>query len=178
MKSVVKLATLIAAVRNVRMITLILLLLMIASCASIGHVSSPEFPQLVAKGVPKGDGEIHFFGQGEWHPNTRGFTPERDSFDILPTAVLPGVLVITSTSLLFEQWEDRAQRFDVVKRIPFLEISEVSLDSYGRNRRLVVRKKDLSFDTFSFTSAGGIFVESSKVEEAYQFLQNRFTASK
>lgn len=35
--------------------------------------------------------------------------------------------------------------------LPLSELNEVSLDSYGVNRRLVLRKMDLSYDSFDFT---------------------------
>src|SRR6266511_3392020 len=52
---------------------------LLAGCAAIGPTSSPECPRLVAKAVPNEDGQIHFFGPGNWHPNTRGFTAVRSS---------------------------------------------------------------------------------------------------
>ena len=152
--------------------TLISLVLVgiVAGCAAIGPVSSPEFPQLVAKAIPKEDGEMHFYGSGIWHPNTRGFTGLRSIFLARPTGAIPGVLVITGTAVLFQQWDEPAQKFVVVKRLSFFEVIDVSLDTYGSNRRLVLRKKDLSYDSFNFTKLSGNVVDVNKVEEAFKFL--------
>ena len=144
----------------------------VAGCAAIGPVSSPEFPQLVAKAIPKEDGEmLHFYGPGTWFPKTRGFTRLRSKMlSLLPPSAFPGVLVITGTAVLFQQWDEPAQKFDVVKRLSFSEVIDVSLDFYGANRRLVLRKKDLSYDSFDFRQTSGQVVDTTKVEEAYKFL--------
>lgn len=49
----------------------------------------------------------------------------------------------------------------------------MSLDTYGLNRRIVLRKTDLSSDSFDFTQASGNFVDATKVEQAIEFLRGR-----
>jgi hypothetical protein len=148
--------------------------LTIAACSAIGPTSSPEFPAFVAKAVPKEDGEVRFYGQGQYFPGLRGFTDVRSSLLGGQYQGIPGVVVITDTALLFEQWDSNTEKFDVVKRLPFSEVTAVTLDSYGLNRRLVLRKKDLSFETFNFTRAAGNSVDGDKVEQAFQLLDARF----
>lgn len=80
--------------------------------------------------------------------------------------------MITESSIVFQQWDERAQQFDIVKRVPFSDISSVSLDSHGLGRRLVVRKRDFSFDSFEFTRAEGNLVDGEKVERSVHFLQS------
>jgi hypothetical protein len=150
------------------------LALTIAACSAIGPTSSPEFSNLVAKAVPKEDGEVRFFGQGQYFPGLRGFTDVRSSLLGGQYQGIPGVVVITDTAILFEQWDSNTEKFDAVKRILLSEVTAVTLDSYGLNRRLVLRKKDLSFDTFNFTKAAGNFVDGDKVEQAFQLLDGRF----
>jgi hypothetical protein len=149
------------------------LALLIVGCAAIGPVSSPEFPSLVAKTIPKEDGEIRLFGSGNWYPNVRGFTAIRSSLLATPADPTPGVLVITDEALLFQQWDEEAKIFDVIKRLPYSELVAVSLDTYGLNRRIVLRKTDLSYDSFDFTQASGTFVDATKVEQAIGFLRGR-----
>lgn len=150
---------------------LLILALIFVGCAAIGPVSSPEFPSLVAKTLSKDDGEIHFFGSGSWYPNVRGFTPNRSLFLAKPAPPTPGVLVITDEALLFLQWDEDAKSFDIIKRLPYSELVAVSLDSYGLNRRIVLRKKDLSYDSFDFTQGSGNFIDATKVEQAIGFLR-------
>lgn len=156
-----------------RMITLLIFATFIAGCAAIGPVTSPDFPQMVAKAVPKTDGEIRFYGSGNWYPNTRGFTSIRSSLLARPADPIPGVLVVTSDTVLFQQWDDETKAFDIVKRLPFIELTSVALDTYGLNGRIVLRKKDLSYESFDFTQASGNFVDATKVEEAVAFLRDR-----
>ncbi len=144
-----------------------------AGCAAIGPIDSPDFSQMVAKAVSSTDGEIRFHGSGNWHPNTRGFIRERSSLLARPTDTIPGVLVVTSTTVLFQQWDEETKAFDIVKRLPLTELTSVSLDSFGLNRRIVLRKKDLSYDSFDFTQASGNFIDATKVEEAVAFLRDR-----
>jgi hypothetical protein len=154
--------------------TSIVLMALITGCAAIGPISSSEFPQLVARAVPKGDGEIRYYGPGYWYPNARGFTGTRSSLLAPPGDQIPGILVITETAVLFEQWDESVQKFDVIKRLSFAELDEVSLDSYGLNRRLVLRKRDLSFDSFEF---GVSFSDAPKTEAAVAFLRTRIRPS-
>jgi len=156
-----------------RTIMLLILATLFAGCASLGPVDSPDFPQLVAQAVPKIDGEIRLYGPGNWFPNTRGFTPERSSLLASPPNVIPGILVVTNDAILLQQWDDKEKAFDIVKRLLFTELTSVALDSYGVNRRIVLRKRDLSYESFDFSQGGGIFVDSPKVEEAFTFLRDR-----
>lgn len=156
-----------------RKITLLMLVALVTGCAAIGPIDSPEFPELVAKAVPKSEGEIGIYGPGNWHPNTRGFTAIRSALLSRPADPIPGVLVVTSNAVLFQQWEDQTKAFDIVKRLPFTDLTSVALDSYGVNRRIVLRKKDLSYESFDFTKAHGNFVDAAKVEEAVTLLRDR-----
>lgn len=81
--------------------------------------------------------------------------------------------MITGEALLFQQWDEEAKIFDVIKRLPYSELVAVALDTYGLNRRIVLRKTDLSYDSFDFTQASGNFVDATKVEQAIEFLRGR-----
>lgn len=156
-----------------RIFSLLFLTAIIAGCAAIGPVDSPEFPQMVAKAVPKTDGKIRLYGSGNWYPNTRGFTAIRSALLAQPADPTPGILVITSDVVLFQQWNNETKAFDIVKRLPLTEITSVTLDTYGLNRRIVLRKKDLSYESFDFTKANGNLVDTAKVEEAILLLHDR-----
>ncbi len=156
-----------------RLFTLIFFAAIITGCAAIGPVASPDFPQMVAKATPKTDGEIRLYGSGNWYLNTRGFTAIRSSLLARPADPIPGVLVITSDTVLFQQWDDETKVFDIVKRLPLRELTSVALDTFGINRRIVLRKKDLSYESFDFTQAKGHLVDTTKVEEAIVLLRDR-----
>jgi hypothetical protein len=81
--------------------------------------------------------------------------------------------VVTSAAVVFLQWDDKAKEFDIIKRLPLVELTSVALDTYGLNRRTVLRKRDLSYESLTFTQANGNFVDATKVEEATMFLHDR-----
>jgi hypothetical protein len=146
------------------------LVLVVSGCAATGPTFSLDFPTLVAKTIPKEDGGIYFFGSGKWFPSVRGFTDLRMLAPVDPT---PGVLVITNEALIFQQWDGEEKIYGVIKRIPYAEFAAVSLDNFGFNRRLVVRKRDLSYDSFDFRSETTGVVDAAKVEHAFEFLRVR-----
>ena len=49
----------------------------------------------------------------------------------------------------------------------------VAVDSYGLNRRMVVRKKDFSYDSFDFSSHSGTMVDAEMVENATALLRDQ-----
>jgi hypothetical protein len=150
--------------------TLLIWILLLTGCVAHGPVDSPEFPTLIARAIPAGDGEVRIYGPAEWIPNRRGFATERDLS--VPSDFLNGVLAITDGSLVFLQWEPNLDRFDAVKRLAFPDIATVTLDKFGLNRRLVVRKNDLSYDSFGFLR--GAIADTDKTEAAYELLKPRF----
>ena len=147
--------------------------LALSACSAIGPTSSPKFPALIRAAVPPQEGEIHIVGSASWYPNTRGFTPLRSTLLGRPSDPIPGALAITTSSLVFSQWDEVAEKFEPIKRIRYIEIEDVSLDSFGVNRRMVIRKTDLSVDSFDFTRAAGNLVDAEKVEEAVKFVQSK-----
>ena len=160
-----------------RYIIFVFLALFFTGCVggpNMGPVGSPEFPSLVATASLNTDGKIHFFGQAEWLPNVRGFTSIRDySLARGASSVTVGVLVLTDKSILFQQWNVNNEKFDIVKRLSYLEIKKISLDSLGRNRMLAVQKNDFSYDSFSFIKPKGFIADPKKTEKAFHFLKGR-----
>ena len=98
---------------------LMVVIWLITGCAAIRPVSSPESRRLVARAVPEEKGEVVLAGPGTWFPNIRGFTDVRSILLYGSIAGIPGVLVRTSGSVLFQQWEEQTQRFDVVRGCRF-----------------------------------------------------------
>jgi len=153
-------------------LSLALLLLTLTGCTALGPTTSPDFPRLVNDAMPTNEGQIKLFGPAEWFPNIMGFT------EIASIAVssaqknfLNGVCVTTDTSLLFLQWND--SRYVPVKRIPTTDMLAVTLDSWGNGRRMVVQKRDLSFDTFNFIGNHGILIDGERTETATALLQKQ-----
>lgn len=147
---------------------------LLSGCSAIGPTNNSDFPKLAEAPVPLADRPVHLYGPAQWFPNSRGFTAVRSlALGGGQASVIPGVLVISEKALLFEQWDERQNVFEVIKRLPFDELMSVQLDTYGRGRQLVVRKKDMSFESFNYTGASGQMIDQEKTEAAVVFLQKR-----
>jgi len=146
-------------------------LAILSGCSTIGPTDSPEFATLVQATVPKGDGAVRFFGPAFWYPNQRGFTDVRNGMLSGTPPQIAGALVVADKAILFEQWDDKAKSYDIVKRIPMGDVMSVNVDSMGLGRRIVVRRKDLSFDSFAFTRSAGHFQDAEQTVVAAGYLQ-------
>ena len=149
-------------------------LFLLAGCAALGPVSAPEFPRLVQDAVPEQDGTAILFGPGIWLPNTLGFTDTRSSGLTRGQEPVPGIVVITHSAILIQQWDKERGSFELIKRFSLSGVREVSLDKYGLNRRVLIRWQDYSADSFSFTESSGQVIDALKTEEAAAWLQKNF----
>jgi hypothetical protein len=141
-------------------------LLLLVGCAATGPSSSPEYPALVKSAVPPDAGPIVMFGPGDWVPNTVGFTDIRTLAYIPPISC---VIVVTTTAVIVEQWDDRVKKFNVMKLLKLTDLTEVSSDTYGASMRLVLKSSDYSYNSFDLTD--GSFADRSKTKEMAAYLQ-------
>ena len=152
-------------------ISILAALAILSGCSTIGPTDFPEFATLVQAPVPKGDGAVRFFGPAFWYPNQRGFTDVRNGMLSGTPPQIAGALVVADKAILFEQWDDKAKSYDIVKRIPMGNVMSVNVDSMGLGQRVVVRRKDLSFDSFAFTRPSGHFQDAEQTVAAVRYLQ-------
>lgn len=147
-------------------------LLGIAGCVGSGYgpTYSPMYRQKVTASLPDQTGKIKMMGPAEWHPNTQGFN-DLGCWLTTGTVCVRGILVITERDILLLQRNRRQKRYRIMKVIPLEKMKEVSLDSLGVNRRIVIQEEDYTFHTFSFLKFGGqFFVDSSKTESGFQII--------
>jgi len=116
-------------------------LAILSGCSTIGPTDSPEFATLVQATVPKGDGAVRFFGPAFWYPNQRGFTDVRNGMLSGTPPQIAGALVVADKAILFEQWDDKAKSYDIVKRIPMGDVMSVNVDSMGLGGALLCGAK-------------------------------------
>jgi len=147
-------------------IIFLVFVLILAGCYAFGPVS----PSLVAKSVPKEDGKVLLYGSGFWWPNTRGFA---DFLVRTPNSYRAGVLVITDNAVVFEQWDKKKEAYYVIKHLPYSGLAKVSMDTFGVSKRIVLRKKDLSYETFEFTNKSGTLIDNTKNEQGINILRER-----
>jgi hypothetical protein len=151
-------------------IILVLLSFFMTGCSVLGPVSSPEFGAMIKNANPEGAGDIKTYGPVWWYPNTRGFNDARGLGISRSQDPIPGILVVTTKEFFIEQWDENEKKYQITKRFSLAEKKEISLDSYGLNRRVVVQWKDFSTDSFSFTSEHGQWVDAPKTEALFNQL--------
>jgi hypothetical protein len=118
-------------------------------------------------------GPVRLAGEGMWHPSTRGFTTLRTMpVSQWPQEVLAGI-ALTDTAIIVAQWAPDSNRFEIVKRIDVADLREAWVDSFGRGRRLVVRRADLGYDSFTFMRHGTAMVDQDATEQALALLRAR-----
>jgi hypothetical protein len=145
----------------------------IAGCAGSGYgpTYSPMYRQKVTASLPDQTGKIKMMGPAEWYPNTQGFNDLGGSLLTTGTGWVRGILVITERDILLLQWNRRQERYRIMKVIPLEKMKEVSLDSFGLNRRIVIQEEDYTFHSFTFLKLGGqLFIDSSKTESGFQII--------
>ncbi len=148
----------------------VVILASLSACTTRGPANSDQMPSLAAQALPEKASPPLRSAPGEWFPNVRGFNDVRSN-PFSPVNRQVGVLVITDEALYFQQWSKNRKAYDVVKRIRLKNIEEVSIDTYGASRRLVVQRDDLGYDTFGVTQAGGLLVDKSETEIVHRQLR-------
>ena len=155
-----------------RFISYLAIALSITGCAAIGPSDQFEFDTGIAKATPAKEGKVQMSGSGTWWPNAKGFTNVRSALISTGINELPGVLVFTDKSILFQQWDSKSKSFSIIKKIPFNDIRAVALDEFGASRTIVIHSLEYHYDSFMFTSNQGTFVDGNKTKDGYAFLRN------
>lgn len=75
--------------------------------------------------------------------------------------------------MLFQQWDERSRKYDVVKRLKYTDVMSAEVDAFGAGRRLVLGKSDYSYETFEITRAQGNLIDGPGVEKAHRLVQMR-----
>lgn len=115
------------------------------------------------------DGAVKFSSAGSWLPDTAAY-----SFLDIPTTHA-GVLVLAERSTAFLQWNAQESRYHIVWRLPYSQVTDYRIESYGRSRRLVVASNDYRTQSFELTGPGVGFIDRGKTEEAFQILKSLAT---
>lgn len=142
--------------------TSVLSLAVILGCAVAPQMDENGLKQVLAS-TPKTEGEVKFSSIGQWLPNSREFNFSAST----QTPRVAGVVVVTEKSILFQQWGGPTG-LNVIKRISFDDIKEVSLISFGLSSRIVVRSKEDQYDSFAASEITGevsIAVETGEMHK-------------
>jgi len=151
-------------------ISLICCVLILAGCAAsplFGPVSTPGFPHLVEGATSESDGEILMFGPGVWKPFQKEFNFSGQVREE------KGIIVITDKSILIQQWDESISQFSINERLSLSDITNVYLDTFGRNRLVIVIWDESNFHSFQYTSNNGTFIDQPKTESLSKLLQSK-----
>jgi hypothetical protein len=148
----------------------------IVGCAAIGPTDQAEFNRGIVAATPAKEGKVQFSGAGTWWANAKGFNNFRSALISTGVSDTPGAVVFTDRSVLFQQWESKTSSFAIIKKIPFQDIREVTLDEFGVNRSIVVRSLEYQYDSFTFTVGQGSFVDIQKTVAGYDYLNRAVQA--
>ncbi len=155
-----------------RLVVVFLACILLFGCVSFGPVSSPQFTNLVQKAIQVESGDMQMLGPSQWYPNTRGFTDTRNFVHPDHQNVTNGVLAVTFSAIYIVQWDKTDNNYHVLKRFMLAQIKEVTLDTYGLSRSVVVQWNDYSTDSFSFISDSGQTIDRRKTESLYKLLSS------
>ncbi len=159
-----------------KIVLILTLLVCIIGCATY-RALPPELVQRIVKEIPASEGEVRFYGEGVYCPNWRGFSTRIPFSNNFPDAI-QGVLAITTEAILFQRAVQQTNTFEMAFRLPLTDLYSASLDIYGRNREIIIQKKDYSYHAFEFAQPESIFIDIPKTEAAAAFLKEQVSMRK
>ena len=143
---------------------------------SLGPVSSEEFPDLILKGMPSGEGNALLSGRVELMLRLD------DHFYILSA-----VASLTDTDILLFQWYAPEEQYKVVGRLPFSDVLSFSTNSAGFGRTIYLCTMTTEFAwgehtytmdqraSMSFIRPAGTFHDVDRTEAALELLREKTT---
>jgi hypothetical protein len=78
-----------------------------------------------------------------------------------------GVLVLAERSTAFLQWNAQESRYQIVWRLPYSQLTDYRIESYGRSRRLVVASNDYRTQSFELTGPGVGLIDREKKRRGF-----------
>jgi outer membrane protein assembly factor BamE (lipoprotein component of BamABCDE complex) len=109
------------------------------------------------------------FTSSWWHPGVRGF--ERLSQFQLEDPPTKGTLVVGMNSVRFISADSDSQS-DPLLKVEYPAIAEVYVDSFGFSRRVVIKRTNGAYESFSITS--GSWTDAAYTESAGATIKSRW----
>ena len=146
---------------------LLILSILFAGCGTFGpQEGSPEFYSAVNAAVDPS--EVILSHSAEWYPNRFGFNDI--GFGMNATPVF-GIFVLTPDDVIFLVWNDGSSVYVIGTSIERQEINQAIVDSYGRNRRLVLLAGD-RINSFALLHSGRGVIDVAATEAVAEILGN------
>jgi hypothetical protein len=146
----------------------------LSACTALGPTTAPNWHEQISAAVPSDDGGVDFLAASEWFPDTQGFMDMRGAGVLIPhTDFRQGVFALTPQSLLFLQWDSKANQYAIMYRTLYSDEKQAKVDSFGRNRRLVIFGKDYRAQSFGISGPSGGLVDHAAMQHAYELVSAR-----
>jgi hypothetical protein len=136
--------------------------LLLAGCNAYGPTKEPNYQVESSAALPTGAGTVEMSGPGLWAPNANGFAGLMQQ-----PPPLTGSLLVTSNGVYFQQWLKAENRYDTMGAVKYSDIDSVRREDFGRNVRVVIKKRDLSVVSLSFMDKQRQLVDLTKTDDAY-----------
>lgn len=143
------------------LIVSVAILLSVGGCSVAPQQMGQDISDRVSASTPQEEGEIVFRTYGEWIVGSKEYSFSADK----QSPAVPGVIVVTRKSLLFERWGGTQTPLTIARKIALTDIQEAKLITFGLGTRLVIRSRETQFDAFSATDGGGNFIDRTRTSE-------------
>jgi hypothetical protein len=138
--------------------------ILVLACATVGPTTAADWPQRIALAIPAEDGAVRFASPGNWLPDTAVYswmdTPNSHA----------GVFVLAAHATEFMQWND--DHYLIIWRLPYSRLTNCRVESFGRDRRLVISSSDYRTQSFQLTGPAAQLVDQGKTAEAFRTLKS------
>ena len=138
-----------------------------AGCTSSDLSKDANIASEVAEALPTDAPAPTDIARALWYPNASSF----DTTDISPVGHGSGVLALAGDKLWFLSWNETEHHYDVLKSIPFLLATNISVAHMGPSTLLVVESGNLSFDSFELLNASRLSTDQPATQALYEKLR-------
>jgi hypothetical protein len=153
-----------------RRILIALAVLSLAACTAIGPVKSEDAESHIAKVVPAEDGAVEMWSAAEWMPDQRGLP----TFGQQMTGginVRQGIVILTPASMLFAQWDKAQETYRILLRIPYAEMQDSEIKSFGRSRMIILTEKNFRTHTFNILGKSGAMIDQEASDRFAEYIK-------
>ncbi|MDB5765131.1 MAG: hypothetical protein JWQ21_4126 [Herminiimonas sp.] len=138
----------------------------LSGCVTYAPPVPVRLSAAVTAATPPGEGAVKLFGSSTWRPDTIGFANAGQRM------MTDGMLVLTDKGVLWEQWDKRACKLSIAKKIRYADIHVVALAESGPDRLIVIQSKNYQHDSFALTQDSAPIADPEKTAAGYRMLLN------
>jgi hypothetical protein len=145
---------------------------LLVGCASpeFNPMKEANFEKYIYDSTDKAEGDITYFHFGYVHLDRNGFSDTRLVRTTGPAPDLVGILVFTKKNIVLKQWSKEKLVYRDSWKLPIKEISSMSVEKYGLNRRISICFDNDKYVSLSMSS--GNFISLEETQKAFSILED------